>query len=140
MSTAIDSDLRDVLGQIKWADGLAEKCKPYTPTEAQATAAWKKLRGIERLRWGSKLHIVWQDEVDFYAEEFGPDWEKEMEADGDTGYLIALPGSRCSCPGESDSVVWVPHIRAEKEEGEPVWVQLQVLLANPMVAWVEVVK
>ena len=134
----IDDDLKVVLGQIDWTCGLAETCEPYTPTEDEARAAWNKLRGIERLRWGSKLHIVWQDEVDFYIQEFGPDWEKQYEADGDTGYLIALPGARCSCPAEEDSVVWVPAIRCDKEQGLPLWVQLQVLLANPMVAWVEV--
>ena len=33
-----------------------------------------------------------------------------------------------------------PHARAEKCEGDPVWMHLWVLLSNPQVAWVEVVK
>ena len=136
----IPQDLKDVLGQIHWADGRAKRCKPYTPTEDEARRAWSKLRGLEQLQWGSKLLVVWQDDVDFWVEECGPNWRDEMEPNGDTGYLIALPGSRCSCPAESDSVVWVPHLAADKEQGDPIWIQLQVLLANPMVAWVEVVK
>ena len=136
----IPQDLKDVLGQIQWAFGLAKRCKPYTPTKAETRVGWTKLRNAGDLRWGCKLLIVWQDEVDFYEEEFGPDWAKEHKATGDIGHLIALPGSRYSSPGEASSVVWVPAIRYEKEEGGPMWVQLDVLLANPQVAWVEVVK
>lgn len=139
-TTRIDPDLRQVLGQIAWASGYTKRCQPYTPTEQEARDCWSKLRGIERLDWGSKLEVIWQEDVDFWTEEFGPDWQKEQAAEGDTGYLIALPGSRCSEPGDQDSVVWVPEMRAEKGGGEPAWMQLQVLLANPMVAWVEVVK
>ncbi len=129
----INPDLKDVLGQIEWAVGLAKRCKPYTPTEAEAKAAWAKLRGLEHLRWGCKVHIVFKEDAEWASEESG------MEVPYDTGLLIALPGSRCSEPCE-DGVVWVPHTRAEKCEGEPIWMQLQVLLANPEVAWVEVIK
>jgi hypothetical protein len=135
----IDQDLKDVLGQIAWATGLAKTCKPFTPTDAQREGAWKKLRNESGLRWGCKLSIVWADNVAFMEEEFGKDWEKTEQVDHDTGYLIALPGSRCTDEG-SDGVVWISEINEEKGGGEPCWMQLWVLLSNPMVAWVEVVK
>lgn len=132
----MNTELKHVLSQIKWADGISKKCEPYTPT-ISATEAYKKLRGIEKIRWGCKVNIVWQDDVDFSKEEFGPEWEENVKNSGDTGYIIAIPGYQSSCPTEG--VVWCPELKAEKGGGEPVWMQLQVLLASPYIAWVEVV-
>lgn len=135
----LSTDLTHVLSQIRWADGLAKRCQPYTPTEAEATQAWSKLRGLDRLRWGCKLRIVFKEDADWMVGWDGPDWEKQgLEAPADHGFLIAIPGQQCASGDEGSGVVWIPHTRAEKDEGEPAWVTLLVLLANPMVAWVEV--
>lgn len=129
----LNNELSEVLGQIKWADGLAKTCQPYTPSEAEARAAWGKMRNMSALRWGCRLSIVFKEDADWAAEEDGG-----LEVPDDRGYLIALPGQSCS--GEEDGIVWVPHTRGEKCEGDPVWMHLLVLLANPEVAWVEVLK
>ena len=130
-------DLKDVLTQIAWASGEREDCGPAdrvrTPTPEQVTAGYAKLRG--NLTWGCKLEVYWQMDVDACKETWPKDWKRWVCPD--TGYLIALPGYQDEL---YDGVFWAPSIREEKDNGEPIWMVLRVLLANPMVAWVEVVK
>lgn len=134
----IDPDLKDTLNQIAWANFEREDCGPAnrvrTPTREQVTAGYAKLRGV--LTWGCKLEVYWQQDVEFWRDEEKREGWKEW-CEPDRGYLIALPGYQDEL---HDGVAWFPAIREEKDNGQPLWMVLSVLLANPMVAWVEVVK
>lgn len=132
MSRPINDDLNEVLGQIAWANGLPERCKPFTPTDAEVTAGYAKLRG--NLTWGCKLHAYWAADVESAKQEDPKGWKRWIEPD--VGHLIALPGHQDEL---HDGVAWFPKLRGD-ESDTPVWQVLSLLLANPQIGWVEVAK
>lgn len=136
-SVAVNDELQDALHQIAWANFDRDDCGPphrvRTPTREQVTAGYAKLRG--NLTWGCKLAVYWQMDIDACKEVWSKDWKEYVNPD--VGYLIALPGHQDEL---YDGVFWAPSIHEEKDNGAPIWMVLNVLLANPLVAWVEVVK